>query len=187
MSNQKSDFQLGKSLTQRRKGAGQARLSLITKPLPLCASAPLREIQSEKQSAHFRRPHLGVTLFELMVALFILTTAMAATVQLTAVTAGQRRTIEQRRIALQEVANQAERIALLPWEETARDKLTTWRPSADLTSALPQAACTAEVSDEPGMPRARRIRLLVAWPNAAGQLVDPVAVTIWKFAEEGQP
>jgi hypothetical protein len=187
MSNQKCDFQIGKSLTQRRKGAGQARLSLITQPLSLCAFAPLREIQSEKQSAHFRRPRPGVTLFELMVALFILTTAMAAIVQLTAVTAGQRRTIEQRRIALQEVANRAERIALLPWEKTAPEKLTTWQSSADLTAALPQATCTAEVSDEPGMPRARRIRLLVSWPNAAGQLVDPVAVTIWKFAEEGQP
>ena len=159
------------------------------------ASAPLSVLRGKSCSGDCRKllPHAmklrrrGVTLFELMVALFILTTAMAAIVQLVAVTASQRRTIEQRRVALQEVANQAERIALLPWEETARDKLTTWRPSADLTSALPQAACTAEVSDEPGMPRARRIRLLVAWPNAAGQLVDPVAVTIWKFAMEGQP
>jgi len=122
-----------------------------------------------------------------MVALFILTTAMAAIVQLTAVTASQRRTIEQRRTALQEVANQAERIALLPWDETAADKLTTWQPSTDLATALPRATCAAEVTDEPGTPRARRIRLLVTWPNAAGQIVEPATVTIWKFSAEGSP
>src|SRR5437762_10762011 len=55
----------------------------------------------------------GMTLFELTVALFILTTAMMAIVQLMAATASQRRSADQRRIALQEVANQAERVALL--------------------------------------------------------------------------
>jgi hypothetical protein len=85
------------------------------------------------------------------------------------------------------VANQAERIALLPWDETAADKLTTWQPSTDLATALPRATCAAEVTDEPGTPRARRIRLLVTWPNAAGQIVEPATVTIWKFSAEGSP
>src|SRR5438552_759514 len=125
----------------------------------------------------------GMTIAELMVALLIMTTAMVAIVQLLAVTGGQRRTIEQRRIALQEVANQAERVALLLWDETEPDKLTTWQASADLTAALPQASCTAEVNEEAGPPKLRRIRLFVTWPDAAGQGREPVAVTIWKFAE----
>src|SRR5437773_8036558 len=125
----------------------------------------------------------GMTITELMVALFIMTTAMAAIVQLLAVTAGQRRTIEQRRVALQEVANQAERVTLLSWEATAPDQLTTWQPSPELTAALPQATCTAGVNEEAGPPQSRRVRLSVTWPDAAGQMREPIAVTIWKFAE----
>src|SRR5262245_6373187 len=119
--------------------------------------------QTNYSSDKHQRRRRGVTLFELTIALFILSTAMAAIVQLTAVTAGQRRTIEHRRIALQEVANQAERIFLLPWDETSAEKLTTWQPSADLVAALPQATCTVEVLDETGGPQARRIRLLITW------------------------
>ena len=80
-----------------------------------------------------------MTLFELTVALFILTTAMMAIVQLMAATASQRRSVDQRRVALQEVANQAERIALFSWDQITSEKLTTWEPSADLQKALPQA------------------------------------------------
>src|SRR5262245_40482377 len=128
----------------------------------------------------------GMTIAELLVALFIMTTAMAAIVQLLAVTASQRRTLEQRRVGLQEIANQAERVAILSWRETSPDKLTTWQPSAELLAAMPQATCTAEVKDEAGPPEARKIRLSVNWPNAGGQMREPIAVTIWKFAE-GRP
>jgi Tfp pilus assembly protein PilV len=126
----------------------------------------------------------GMTIAELMVALFIMTTAMVAIVQLLAAAAGQRRTIEQRRLALAEVANEAERVALITWDESAPDKLTTWQPSAELKAALPQATCTAEVTEESGPPAARRIRLSVTWPNSVGQTGEPIAVSLWKFKEE---
>jgi len=129
----------------------------------------------------------GMTVLELLVALFVLTTAMAALVQLLTVTAGQRRLLEQRRVALQEVANQGEHVALLHWNETAGDKLTSWQASADLQAVLPLAKCTAAVGDEAGPPAAMRIRLSVMWTNAAGQPVDPVTLTVWRFAPEGQP
>src|SRR5262245_1405938 len=126
----------------------------------------------------------GMTISELMVALFIMTTAMVAIVQLLAAAAGQRRTIDQRRAALAEVANEAERVALSSWDESAPDKLTMWQPWAELRATLPQATCTAEVTEEAGPPAARRIRLSVTWPNSVGQLGDPIAVSLWKFKEE---
>ncbi len=126
----------------------------------------------------------GMTIAELLVALFVMTTAMVAMVQLLAAVGGQRRTIEHRRIALTEVANQAERVALRSWDEISPEKFTTWQPSANLATALPQANCTAEVSDEAGPPVARRVRLSVNWPNASGQMREPVAVTVWKFKED---
>src|SRR5689334_11153082 len=90
-------------------------------------------------------PRAGMTLFELTVALFLMTTALMAIVHLMAATATQRRLVDQRRIALQEIANQAERTALLSWDEIAPEKLTNWKTSADLSHVLPQAKCTAEV------------------------------------------
>jgi len=126
----------------------------------------------------------GMTIAELMVALFIMTTAMVAIVQLLAAAAGQRRAVEERRIALQEVANAAERMGSLAWDETGPEKRVTWEPSAEFTSALPQATCTAEVAEETGPPVMRRIRLSVTWPNAVGQTREPVTVAIWKFKEE---
>src|SRR4051812_4452238 len=78
----------------------------------------------------------GLSVFELTVALFVLTTAMMAIVQLLGVAASQRRTIEQRRAAQAEVANQAERIALLPWDEVSSDKLKSWELSDESRTSL---------------------------------------------------
>jgi type II secretory pathway pseudopilin PulG len=151
--------------------------------------SPFRALFSPRTTNPRRKIHArrAMTLFELTIALFIMTTVMAAIVQLVAVTAGQRRTLNQRRLALLEVANQAERIALSDWDDTSAGKLATWRPSDELTAALPQARCTVAVSDEAGPPAARRIRLTVTWTNSVGQELDPASLTIWKFPEETHP
>ena len=129
----------------------------------------------------------GATLLELSVALFIVTAAMGTMVQLLAVAAGQRRQLEYRRVALQEIGNQAERVALMRWDQTEPERFTNWEPSDELNSVLPAAKCTVEVSEETEAPKSRRIRLSVAWPNAAGQVGEPVAVTVWKYASGGEP
>jgi Tfp pilus assembly protein PilV len=133
------------------------------------------------------KPQRGVTFVEVAVAVVVLSAAMVALAQLVTMAARQRRTSEHRRLALQEVANQAEHIALLNWNETAPDGLTTWQASADLLATLPGAVCRATVTDETGPPTSRRIRLTVTWTNAAGQQVEPLELTVWKFQPEAQP
>lgn len=129
----------------------------------------------------------GVTLLEVCVALVVLAAAMTALAQLIAANGRQRRTNDQRLAALQEVANEAERLATLPWDELSQDKLTTWQPSQELAAVLPAAQCAVQMSDETGPPRARRITLSVAWTNAVGQGVAPVDLTFWRFAQEAAP
>ena len=124
---------------------------------------------------------------ETAVALVVLAAAMVALAQLVTLAGRQRRQSEERRIALQEVANQAEQLALLRWEDVAADKLRTWQASPELAAAIPHAACQISVSEEPGSPAGQRIQLRVAWTNAAGQEVEPAELTIWKFATEAQP
>lgn len=128
-----------------------------------------------------------MTLFELVVALFVLTTAMVAIVQLLAVAASQRRTIDQRRVAMTEVANQAERIALLPWSKLSPDESSTWDLSAEFRKTLPQATTTMEIREEAEPVKSRRIRLIVRSPNTVGQPIDLADLTVWKFAPGDEP
>jgi prepilin-type N-terminal cleavage/methylation domain-containing protein len=129
----------------------------------------------------------GVTLFELMVALVVMTTAMMAIVQLLAMVASQRRMLEQRRAALTEVANQAERIALLPWNAVQSKEAVAWEFSAESRNALPQGTSTIEVKVETEPANSRRIRLLVRSPNSVGQMIELADLTVWKFAPGGEP
>jgi Tfp pilus assembly protein PilV len=128
-----------------------------------------------------------MTLPEVVIALAVLSAAMLAVVKLVGVAAGQRRLAEQRRVALQEIANEAERLAVVPWDELAPDKLKGWTPSPELTAVLPTASCQAEVSEPAGAPISRQIRLAVTWQNAAGQEVKPVELTVWRFQRKEGP
>jgi Tfp pilus assembly protein PilV len=128
-----------------------------------------------------------MTIIEVAVALVILAAAMVALVQLVGLTTRQRRAIHERAAALAEVANQAERLALLPWNEIAPSKLTTWEPSPELTASIPRATCRATVTDESEPPSSRRIELRVTWQNAAGLRVEPALLTVWRFRPEAQP
>ena len=129
----------------------------------------------------------GVTLFELMVALVVMTTAMMVIVQLLAMVASQRRIIDQRRAALTEVANQAERIALMPWDAVQSKEAAAWEFSTESRVALPHGTATMEVNEETEPANARRIRLLVRSPNSVGQMIDLADLTVWRFAPGGGP
>lgn len=137
---------------------------------------------------YVRPPHRrGVTLLELIVALFVLTTAMTAIVQLLAVSARQRRLLEERRVALAEIANQAERIALLPWNELKANDSPAWDLSLESRKALPRATTAMEIVAEEVPVESRRIRLLVRSVDASGQPIELADLTIWKFATGGAP
>ena len=120
-------------------------------------------------------------------AMLVLSLAMLGLAQLVAAASQQRRLTEARSVALQEVANQAEKIAAAPWDAIAPAELTGWEPSAELNAAVPGAVCRIHVTDEPGPPPGRRVRLEVVWPDAAGREQQPVGLTVWKFQREGQP
>jgi prepilin-type N-terminal cleavage/methylation domain-containing protein len=131
----------------------------------------------------------GMTVLEMSIALLILTVALGGVLQLVSTAAKQRRTGEERRLALQELANQAERVAILPWDELTEAKLATLKPSAECEAANPTATIAATLAEDDGPPAAKRIRIEVAWTNAVGQQVDPLGVTLWRYApaEEAQP
>lgn len=132
-----------------------------------------------------RRQRRGMTLLEAGVALLVMTAAIVAVVELVSATTKERRTRRQRQVAVLELANQAERIALLEWNEATPERLTTWKPSAMLAAAITAPTCQVRVTNESS--RERRIDLSVGWQNAAGQAVRPAMLSVWKYEPGASP
>jgi hypothetical protein len=108
--------------------------------------------------------------------------------QVLSLAAAQRRTSEVRRLALAEVANQAEQLALVPWDELTAEKLAARQPSDALLDVAPTATLTVTPSDEAGPPAAKRVFLSVQWTTPAGDWVRPVELAIWRHKPaEAQP
>ncbi len=122
----------------------------------------------------------GLSIVEVTMALLILSVAVAGLLKILTVAASQRRATENRRLALEEIANQAEQIALLPWEELTAEKLAARQPSADLLAAARSAQLTLTASEDAGPPAAKRIRIAVSWTTPTGESAEPVQLTIWR-------
>jgi Tfp pilus assembly protein PilV len=126
------------------------------------------------------RHRRGLSIIEATMALLILSFAVGGLVQILAVAASQRRATEIRRLALADVANQAEQIALLSWDELTAEKLIAAQPSAELAAAAPSASLKLTVQDEAGPSAAKRIHISATWTTADGQPVEPVELTLWR-------
>jgi len=123
----------------------------------------------------------GFTIAEVSLAMVVLSVAFVMLSQFIAAATQQRRVAEQRRLALQEAANQLERAAALPWSEVSLETLADEKLSALLLQASPQAKVLWFVQEKAGPPVAKRVRVEVAWPNAAGQFVEPIGLTTYFY------
>lgn len=126
------------------------------------------------------RHRRGISVLEVTLALLVLGVAITGLVQLIATAAAQRRVSETRRLAAQEVANQAERLALLSWDELTAERLAAVQPSELLLATVPTARLQATVTPEAGLPEAKRVRIEVQWTDASGQSPAPIGLTVWK-------
>lgn len=134
---------------------------------------------------HHRR---GVTILEALLALAVLSLTFGLLAQFLAATAQQKRIGEQRRLALQESANALEQVAALSWEDLTTEKLAAVVPSPALTGAIPHAELKLQVQAEAGPPEAKRVRVEVSWPNAAGVTGEPIGLTAFFYPPpEEQP
>jgi len=133
-------------------------------------------------------PRAGISVLEVSMALLILSFAVGGLLQILTVAASQRRTTEVRRLALEEIANQAEQIALIPWGELTEASLGALKPSEQLLAAAPSARLSVTQVADAGPPVAKRIHLEVQWTSPAGDPVQPVQLTVWRHQlAEAQP
>lgn len=131
-----------------------------------------------------RRRH-GSMLLEVSLAAVLLTVAMVAVAQLLVVAARQRDHTRLRAVATREVANVAEQVMALPWDETTAEQFSGAVLHPTSQALLPDARLEVEVTDVMDPRRAKRVRVSLIYRNTAGVLVEPVALTAWKFAPGG--
>jgi hypothetical protein len=138
-----------------------------------------------RQSLAHRR---GMSVFEVSMALLIVSVAVGGLIQMLTTAAGYRRTSEVRRLATQELANQAEQIALLSWDQLTPEKLAERKVAEPLLVAAPSARLSVALADDAGPPIAKRIQLELTWNAPDGDPVEPVRLTVWRHApREAQP
>jgi Tfp pilus assembly protein PilV len=156
------------------------------------------------------RHRRGLSVLEVTISLLLLGVAVGGLAQLITAASAQRRTIDARQLALAEVANQAERVALWTAAETTSDRLAKLAPSEELLAAIPTARLSARLltTGEPALNEdaqnndaqnndaqnsadslraPQRIRIEVTWDDTAGRTVSPLGLTIWKPAQQEGP
>lgn len=124
----------------------------------------------------------GFTLIEMIAAAAILGAVMAVAYQAVVAAAGQQRALVRRQTALREAANAVERLAALPWQGLTPQAAGALVLSPEARASLPDGEIHAEVTPDPDEPAARRIRVEVRWPDAAGRWEAPVRLAAWRFA-----
>jgi type II secretory pathway pseudopilin PulG len=129
-------------------------------------------------------PRRGVSLIELTVAALLLGTVFAALGPVLHGIRQQREQARQRQVAVLELANQAERLALRSWEELTPERLQQIELSETARQTLRQASLRVALAEE-AEPLARRITLELSWSDPAGRAVAPLRVVVWRYPREG--
>jgi len=125
-----------------------------------------------------------MTLLELAVAGALLGTLLVVCLQLLQASAAQRRSADQRQLALIEVGNVLERLAARPWAELTPKSVANEKPSAWLGNRLRDAELKIEVTTPAGDPDAKRIAVSLRWQDRNGRYLPPVGIATWRWKRD---
>jgi len=130
------------------------------------------------QNSHTSRK--GVTMLEVSVAAMITIAATLVAVQFISLANIQRRCMWRTSIALDEIANTAERVSQLSWEELNEfsSSDSQWQPSSLAQENLDDAKLQVSVSSVADDPTARKIFLQLTWNERTGQREQ--SLTTWR-------
>ena len=124
----------------------------------------------------------GISLIELIAAAALLTVLLLVLAHVLALVSVQRRASDRRMLAVEEVANVMEQIAVREYEELLVDQPFEIPLSDAAQKSLPDAQLTIEISPtEMQPPTGKRITVELVWQNRAGQTNGPVRLTAWRY------
>jgi hypothetical protein len=118
-----------------------------------------------------------------MVAGVLLAAAVGLCAYFANVTAAQRRATQQRLVAMQEAANIMEWLSTQSWGHLTPEAAGDVRLSPESRQALPQAKLEVEIGAPAGKPAAKRLRVSIRWQDRAGQFLQPVQLTAWRYQD----
>jgi Tfp pilus assembly protein PilV len=127
---------------------------------------------------------------EVTLTVVLLAVAMTTVVQVLGWTATERRAIERRQWAIQEVANLMERLTAEPYDAVTADSARTMALSGSIAAKLPEPELTIDVAEAradagqgqgQGRGEAKRLAIRLSWRNRAGLREAPVRLTAWIY------
>ena len=144
-----------------------------------------RRIQNDAhQSQPWCRLRCGFTLIEMIGTCVLLGVVISMTVPMTLLVARERRSTEQRQVAMQHAMNLLEAAMSKTWSELPPGSLDCPTMDQDLTKLLPGFEQSLVVRSLHEQPESRQITASIRWKNHAGQLVSPIRLSTWIFPDD---
>jgi Tfp pilus assembly protein PilV len=119
------------------------------------------------------------TMVEVTLSVFLLAVAMTTTVQILGWVATQRRAIERRQWAIQEVANLMEHLTAEPWDRVTPDSARALTLSDEIRRKLPEPELKLDVEETEAGRGEKRLAIQLRWRNRSGTWEAPVRLTAW--------
>ena len=126
-----------------------------------------------------RQRRRAFTMVEVTLSVLLLTVAMTATVQILGLVAIQRREVERRQWAIQEVANLMEHLSADSWERINADSARSFVLSDEIRRKLPEPELSIEVDKTEPDRGEKRLAIRLRWRNRGGEWAAPVRLTAW--------
>lgn len=130
------------------------------------------------QQARRRR---AAALIEAIVAAALLAVISTVLMRSLSLAAIERRAVQQRAIALVELADAAERATALSWEDLTPDRLAVFQLPNDCLPLLPDGRLTWTIEDSTAAPEAKHVRAEITWRAPSGGPSPPARLNFWVY------
>jgi hypothetical protein len=128
----------------------------------------------------------GLGILELTVAGILVGLLATAVMQLVVVSANQHRALAKRHVAIQESANVMERLSVTAWEELTAENVAKLELSEEARKSLAGATLEIEITGAEGDPAAKRIKVVIRWPDRPGRPDLSVRLLAWRYRTGGE-
>jgi hypothetical protein len=136
----------------------------------------MNRVQARESRSVRRR---AFTTCEVALAILLLAVAMTATVQVLGWVAAERRAVERRQWAIQEVGNLMERLTAEPSDKVNADSARKLSLSEEIHRKLPEPELTIDVDDRGAGRGEKRLAIRLRWRNRSGGWESPVRLCAW--------
>jgi len=124
--------------------------------------------------------HRAFTLMEVSVAGAILAVVALVCAQVLAAMVVRGRELRRRQIAVQEAANQMERLHAADWDRLTPEWAAARTLSDEAARALPGVALKATITTPAERPNVRRLEVRLSWPERTDTVHAPVRLVAWR-------